>query len=353
MSCCCHRGCCCCCGSCGLCCHHRYCRYHCPYHCFSPCRPGKLSTSPLTNSFAGSTMNETGAGRLTGSPSRGGDKEIRKISPNLSLRLSPERRFSPNRRGGSPLRGSNSFNDSGNFVPGSTTNMRPYVDNDREEKDKLLEYFRKVMREEGDLERTKTSLALKDDFNVEDAYRIFELDGRGFLTEDDISAGLDLLGVAHTPSDVRKLMKKYDNSRTGTLNYADFFDIVTPYEKDLRDMVENRPPISCCPCHCPDVFCCPTRINLKNLFDEVIGSERRINNDRMGMSLTRAKLPSLFKDLDRYGLGYFTEDDLRNYLQKNYSLTNEKNKDLLFIRLDKNRNGRIERTENQRKSQRK
>ncbi len=81
-------------------------------------------------------MNETGAGRLTGSPSRGGDKEIRKISPNLSLRLSPERRFSPNRRGGSPLRGSNSFNDSGNFVPGSTTNMRPYVDNDREEKDK-------------------------------------------------------------------------------------------------------------------------------------------------------------------------------------------------------------------------
>ena len=168
---------------------------------------------------------------------------------------------------------------------------------------------------------------------------------RGFLTEDDISAGLDLLGVCHTPSDVRKLMKKYDNSRTGTLNYADFFDLLTPYEKDLRDMVENRPPNSCCCCHCPGVFSCPTRLNLQNLFEQAIQSENRLNNERLGMSLTRAKLPTLFQDLDRYGLGYFNENDLKNYLQKNYALTSDKNKDLLFIRLDKNRNGRIERYE--------
>ncbi|MCQ2821720.1 MAG: EF-hand domain-containing protein [archaeon] len=292
-------------------------------------------------------MNETSPSNLrnSGSPLRGDDKEIRKISPNLALRMSPERKFSPSRRGGSPMGSGSQFNGSGNFGA-STPNLRSVrPPDDAQEKSKLVDYFTKVMDVEGDLERQKTSLALRDDFNVEDAFRIFEVDGRGFLTEDDLSCGLDLLDVCHTPSDVRKLMKKYDNSKQGVLSYPDFFDIVTPYEKDLRDMVENRPPNSCCPCKCPGVFSCPTRINLKNLFESILDSERRINTERMGMSLVRAKLPTLFNDLDRYGLGYFGEDDLRNYLQRNYAMGSDKNKDLLFIRMDKNRNGKIERYE--------
>ena len=110
-------------------------------------------------------------------------------------------------------------------------------------------------------------------------------------------------------------------------------------------MVENRPPNSCCSCRCPDVFMLTTKVYLKNLFNTLINYENKFNEMRKGMSLCRCRLTSLYGELDRYKLGYFCEDDLKAYLRRNYIMTTEKDKDLLFIRLDNNRNGKIEQYE--------
>ena len=137
-------------------------------------------------------------------------------------------------------------------------------------------------------------------------------------------------------------MKRFDLQKEGVINYADFFDMVTPYEKDYRNMVENRPPNSCCECRCPDVFMITTRIYLKNLFNSLIDYENKFNSAKKGYATLRYKLKDVFKGLDRYGLGYFNDADLANYLKSNYSFTTPKDSDLLFIRLDRNRNGKVE-----------
>ena len=41
-------------------------------------------------------------------------------------------------------------------------------------------------------------------------------------------------------------------------------------------------------------------------------------------------------------MGYFTNNDLTVYLKKNKIYSNSLENDLLFIRLDKNRNGKID-----------
>ena len=210
------------------------------------------------------------------------------------------------------------------------------------EKNQFVDYLKMVMDAESKVERAKIDLALRADFNVEDAFRIFELDGRGFLTEEDIKYGLNVLEIYPSCSDVRLLMKRFDLQKEGVINYADFFDMVTPYEKDYRNMVENRPPNSCCACRCPDVFMLTTRIYLKNLFNSLIDYENKFNMVKKGYATLRYKLRDVFKGLDRFGLGYFNDADLANYLKDNYSFTTPKDSDLLFIRLDRNRNGKVE-----------
>jgi Ca2+-binding EF-hand superfamily protein len=194
---------------------------------------------------------------------------------------------------------------------------------------------------ESQIEDAKVSLALRPDFNCEDAFRIFELNGRGFIDECDLKCGLNLIGIFPTDHEVRLLMKRFDLQKQGVLNYADFFDMLVPFEKEYRTMVENRCPNSCCPCRCPDIFCFSTLCSLKNVFNLIISRENDINNNRKLFGTLRLKLRDIFALLDYPHRGYFSNNDLVVHLQKNGIFTTNKDADLLFIRLDKNRNGNV------------
>ena len=100
------------------------------------------------------------------------------------------------------------------------------------EESQFWDFLRLLMQTESQIEDAKIKLALGEDFNCEDAFRMFELDGRGFLTTDDFKYGLNLIGIYPTNQDLRLLMKRYDLQNQGSINYADFFDILVPFEKE-------------------------------------------------------------------------------------------------------------------------
>ena len=311
--------------------------------------------------------------------------ELSKVSPNLSIRLSPERKFSPCRytcrcitchcspcicckvchylpcrcihyspvrccspcqirvvrpcspcpppcrRPCSPIREtSNRYNS-----------PKPSVNYNEYEERQFNDFLRKLMLAEDKIESAKVNLALCPDFNCEDAFRIFELNGRGFINQYDLKCGLNLLGIYPTDHEVLLLMKRFDLQNNGYLNYADFFDMLVPYEKDYRNMVENRLPNSCCPCRCPDVFCCSTLYALKNVFNLIIDAENDINNNRRLFGTLRLKLREIFRLLDYPNRGFFSNNDLIVYLQKNGIFITNKLADLLFIRLDRSRSGNV------------
>ena len=200
----------------------------------------------------------------------------------------------------------------------------------------------KLMRYEGQIECAKIKLALNPDFNCEDAFRIFECNGRGFLDANDLKCGLNLIGLCPTDHEVRLLLKRFDLQNEGSLNYADFFDMLVPFEKDYRTMVENRLPRSCCTSRCPSVFCYSTLCALRNVFNLIIDCECDINNGRKLYGTLRLKLRDIFGLLDYLRRGYFTNSDLIVYLQNRGLLCSKKDADLLFIRLDKFRNGQVD-----------
>ena len=203
------------------------------------------------------------------------------------------------------------------------------------------DFFKKVMEVESKIEDAKISLAINPDFNCEDAFRLFESNNKGILTKDDIKDGLNLLGIFPTGKKLKLLMKRFDIQKNGFINYADFFDMVVPFEKNYRQRVESRAPRTCCPCRCPEMFSTQTTFYLKNLFNLIIDFENEINDDRKLLVTVRLKLNNIFRLFDQDGKGYFDNREMMEYFDNNGMLENIREADLLFIRLDKNRNGKI------------
>jgi Ca2+-binding EF-hand superfamily protein len=303
-------------------------------------------------------------------------KEVSRVSQNLSLRLSPERKYSPksfecpvfcccpcrccccccccnpccclnfdynsidspdklNNYGKSSL-GGRSTNFQTGDQPQRQNNYNAY------EQNQFNDLLKKLMEVEYQIEDAKTNLAQNPNFNCEDAFRLFESNDKDYLTENDIKNGLNSIGVYPSDQDVRLLMKRFDLPKNGNISYAAFFDIIVPFEKEFRTKVENRMPRSCCPCRAQDIFDDRTLNELGNLFKLIIDSEKDINNMRRTFGSLRSNLKDIFGLVDNQGKGYFTDEELLDYLQNNGLLENNKAADLLFIRLDKNRNGKID-----------
>jgi hypothetical protein len=133
-----------------------------------------------------------------------------------------------------------------------------------------------------------------------------------------------------------------DLQKGGRITYADFFDIVVPFEKNYRMRVENRNPHCLYPWKKEDLFRPNTINELKELFNLIINLEIEVNNMRKLFGTLRLNLRNIFGQVDKNNAGHFLSDELIEYLDNNRLLVNRRDPDLLFIRLDKNRNGKIE-----------
>jgi hypothetical protein len=83
------------------------------------------------------------------------------------------------------------------------------------EKDNFVDFMKLLLEEERIIERLKIDLSLKSDFNIEDVFRIFELDERGYLTELDVKYGLNALDIFPSNDEIQLFVKKYDIKSLG------------------------------------------------------------------------------------------------------------------------------------------
>lgn len=307
-------------------------------------------------------------------------QEVSRVSKNLSLRLSPKRNFSPEVTAcphccchpcrcchlchccpctcflHSPTRArfnsqfrddslkKNIFSKNSDYMGSKNfkTNQSKIYRYNAYEQQQFNDFLKKLMEVESEIERVKIDLSLNPEFNVEDAFRIFELDGRGYLDKDDLKYGLNSLNVYPSQHELNLLMKRFDLQKQGGINFSDFFDIIVPFEKEYRNRVEDRLPRSCCPCRSKDVFSDTTINDLNHLFKLIIKFENEINEMRRTLGTLRIKLKDIFGLVDHAKRGYFNSNDMVIYLQKEDIVFEDKDADLLFIRLDKNRNGKID-----------
>lgn len=140
----------------------------------------------------------------------------------------------------STLKSSNKENDSNNDFYNSTnafSNAKLSGSNFsksplREEYNSIISYeeenfnsfLKEILELENEIESAKFDLIIKADFNIEDAFRIFELSGRGYLTELDIKYGMNSLDIYPSKEEIALLIKRYDMTKEGVLKYYLFFE---------------------------------------------------------------------------------------------------------------------------------
>lgn len=80
-----------------------------------------------------------------------------------------------------------------------------------------ISYFKEMIELESELEAAKKDLIRKPDFNIQDAFLIFELSQRGSITQLDIKYGMNALDIFPSEEDICLLIQKYDTTGEGLL----------------------------------------------------------------------------------------------------------------------------------------
>lgn len=258
-----------------------------------------------------------------------------RVSNTLSLRVSPERKY---------INQDNQDEDNyrRNYKQNYNMNQQETDPNVFKE-DQVILFLRTIMETETEIEKTKIDLAAQTDFNVDDTYNLFERDNKDMLNELDIKFGFNLFLLYPTKEELHLLLSKYDLMKQGGINYSDFFDMLTPFDKNIRDMIENRIPKGIPSSgNNTDIFSSSTKTFLITLLRLLISSENRIESLRKRFGEQKdITLKKVFSQMNQSNNQFIIVTDLEKYLKENGVVFNQKQVDLLYIRLDRNRDGRI------------
>ena len=196
---------------------------------------------------------------------------------------------------------------------------------------------------ENKIEKAKVDLSLRSDFNVEDAFKIFERENKKLISDADLIYGLNILDIYPSEKDFLLIKRRLNPRKTENIVYSDFFNFVIPFEKDYRTMVERRNFKKNYTVHNKaDVFLLTTKFYFTNLINVIIECENKIENLRNLCSYVRSYIDNIFRNIDRNCIGSISELDLITYIKSRGIFTNDIDSSLLFKRLDKNNDGKIE-----------
>lgn len=93
------------------------------------------------------------------------------------------------------------------------------------------------------LERVKVDLSLRTDFNLIDAFRVFDADGKGWITASEIKEGLVLFEIFAQVDDIQFFMKRYDKDEDGKLRYSEFCDAFLPIDSFHASLLAKKAPL--------------------------------------------------------------------------------------------------------------
>ena len=230
--------------------------------------------------------------------------------------------------------------NSKNISKGLSMRISPNKENNIKEdidiKNQFNNFLLLLMKAETDIEKIKIELAKNQDFNIIDIFLFFDQNNKNFLTKDDLLTTLNSLKLENIDDFIINLLfKRFDLTQKNEINYADFFDMLIPFEKEYRNDVDKRKQKK-------EILSEDLKEILRKVFNEIIKYEYEINEMRKKFDILIMKLKDIFELFDKDKKGYFDFDEFIKYMNDNKLLEDTSlNADLVFIRFDKNRNGKI------------
>ena len=260
-----------------------------------------------TNAFQ-NTNPYTLSGSFKASNIKPGQNELPlKLSESLSLRKSPERK--------TPCKSVLIADESCLEV------LKIIIDTEMQVEQKKIDNFWKI-----------------PEFSIDDVFLFFESEDteNDILTPQDIKEGLvNKMGCKYSDEDITFLLAKFDLSNDGGISFANLFDMLVPFDKRKRDDIENRNSTGSIN---QDIV-----NGLKDYLDFIFESEKKIDEVRCSALENKKFDPVKYfqEQIDTSGTGVISIQDLEQFLMNKGVIKNQREADLLFIRLDRNRDGKV------------
>jgi Ca2+-binding EF-hand superfamily protein len=94
------------------------------------------------------------------------------------------------------------------------------------------------------LERAKVELSLMTDFNLIDAFRMFDPDGTGAASHSAIRQVLNELNCRHKEEELLLFMERFDRDKDGAVRYSEFCDAFLPIDSFHASLLAKKAPLS-------------------------------------------------------------------------------------------------------------
>ena len=107
----------------------------------------------------------------------------------------------------------------------------------------MISLLREQLDLEKRLERAKIDLSLRTDFNLIDAFRVFDTEGKGWISSEEIINGLQAFEQFVTPEEVYLYLQRYDKDEDGKLRYSEFCDSFLPIDTFHASLLAKKAPM--------------------------------------------------------------------------------------------------------------
>ena len=135
------------------------------------------------------------------------------------------------------------------------------------EEDQLVNGLRDFIALEREVESSKVALTLKPDFNLHDAFRIFDQCHYGAISVADLRDGLAAIGVFPTSEETDLFFKRYDTSNDGRLSFNEFSQAFLAQDSYYSHMLNRRPSNHRHPLYRrDDCFYSDTQVEFRNMW---------------------------------------------------------------------------------------
>eukprot|EP00347_Sterkiella_histriomuscorum_P013526 403364375 len=212
-------------------------------------------------------------------------------------------------------------------------------------KTQLVQAFIDMMQVEGSLEKKRRELALRSDFNLNDAYKLFNSvkNHRKGIDVDDLYYVLkEYLKITLTKDEVFILFYKLDRDGDGFICYSELSNAFIPNQHEYAILIQGRQAFYGPNTDPREYFSKETRDFLRRGIRGLVDCEVSIELIKQRLyNKIRLNCESAFHQIDQRGKGMVTIDDLRDYLKSANVFAVEKELQLLFQRIDKDENGII------------
>lgn len=79
------------------------------------------------------------------------------------------------------------------------------------------------------------------DFNLTDSFRMFDIDGKGWILANELKWGLEELGLKVDSDSIYLFVRRYDSDSDGRLRFSDFVSAFSPKDAGASDILNSRP----------------------------------------------------------------------------------------------------------------